>query len=233
VDPFAIGLLEPRAQAAPLAMHQRIRHTTRAGFTLIELMASMLIIGILMVFLVPQIPAYLERSKITASKANMAEIYRGMLEYQTKYGGLPNQYSGVRFFACLIFKKVWENTIATNRKLTCPGVDEGALAGIAGREPTEWFIDEAAIDGTFSSYAGRNTQEFALRKPSGKDAWVATDNDPEMNFSTTTLVLMGDGSVMAYELATLAEQGVLAPEEELLIVGPDSPVEELRKLSLD
>lgn len=214
-------------------MHHRFQRSPRAGFTLIELMASMLIIGILMVFLVPQIPAYLERSKITASRANLQEIYRGLTEYQAKYNSLPNEHSGVRFFACLIYKKVWENTVATNRKLTCPGVDEGALPGIAGRPPTEWFVDEASIDGTFSAYAGRNTQEFALRKPSGKDAWVATDNDPEMNFSTTTLVLMGDGSVNTYEIATLIEQGMLAPEEEYLAVGPDSPVEELRKLSLD
>jgi prepilin-type N-terminal cleavage/methylation domain-containing protein len=214
-------------------MHQRLRKTTRAGFTLIELMASMLIIGILMAFLLPQIPAYFERSKITASKANLTEIYRGMLEYESKYGGLPNGYSGVRFFASLIFKEVWENTVATNKKLTCPGVDTGALAGLVGREPTEWFDDEASIDGTYSSYAGRNTQEFPLRKRSGKDAWVATDNDPEMNFSTTTLVLMGDGNVISYEIVTLREQGVLAPEEAHLLVGPDSPIEELRKMSLD
>ena len=62
---------------------------------------------------------------------------------------------------------------------------------------------------------------------------VADDNDPEMNHSTTTNVLYGDGSVQTFELVLLQEEGILAEEEEVLIVGPDSPVEDLRKLSLD
>ncbi|MEZ5976642.1 MAG: prepilin-type N-terminal cleavage/methylation domain-containing protein [Planctomycetota bacterium] len=209
------------------------RKTARAGFTLIELMAVILIIGILMGFLVPQIPAYIEQSKITASKANLKEIYSGILAYENKFGNLPNKYSGVRFFACLVFDGVWENTKGSARKLTCPGVDTSALEGIRDLPPTEWYNDRDAIDGTYSSYAGRNCAEFPLRNHSGKDAWVATDNDPQMNFRTTTLVLYGDGNVESIELATLHEKGTLAPEEEWLEVGPGSPVEDLTKLSLD
>jgi hypothetical protein len=44
---------------------------------------------------------------------------------------------------------------------------------------------------------------------------------------------MADGSVNTWEIALLKESGVLGPDEMHLIVGPDSPVEELRKLSLD
>jgi hypothetical protein len=44
---------------------------------------------------------------------------------------------------------------------------------------------------------------------------------------------MADGSVEVMEIALLKESGVLGPEEEHLLVGPDSPVESLRKLSLD
>jgi hypothetical protein len=62
---------------------------------------------------------------------------------------------------------------------------------------------------------------------------VADDNDPEMNHRHTTVALMADGSVNTWEIALLKESGVLGPDEMHLIVGPDSPVEELRKLSLD
>ena len=54
-----------------------------------------------------------------------------------------------------------------------------------------------------------------------------------MNFETTTLGLYGDGSVQTFEIELLKEEGVLDPEEEYLPVGPESPVEDLRKISLD
>jgi hypothetical protein len=82
---------------------------------------------------------------------------------------------------------------------------------------------------------GRNTKEFPLRKfpGSGKDPLIADDNDPEMNHSTTTCVLMADGTVTTYELLDLHKKGLLAEEEKTLPVGPESPVEELRKLTLE
>ena len=66
-----------------------------------------------------------------------------------------------------------------------------------------------------------------------QDLLVADDNDPEMNHPTTTNCLWGDGAVRAFELVELQEDGTISPEEEILLVGPDSPVEDLRKLSLD
>ena len=203
----------------------------RAGFTLIELLAVMVILGILMSFLVPKIPEAIEEAKVTASRKNLLDIYQGLMTYQAKFERLPSE-SGVQFFGALISKGVWENTPQSNKKLTCPGVQISALS-IDGLPPTEWFYDLEAVDGTYSAYAGRNNKEFPLRKVSGKDAWIATDNDPEMNFSTTTLVLWGDGQVERIEIAELQDMGLLDREEDYFAVGPDSPMEELRKLSLD
>lgn len=209
------------------------RSGLRAGFTLIELLAAMLILGILMAFLIPKIPEAIEQAKITASKKNLQEIYGGLLQYEGKFEKLPGKEdSGVRFFACLIYDKVWENTKGSAKKLTCPGVSTSALA-TDGLPEEEWFVDRDIIDGGYSAYAGRNNEEFPLRKLSGKQPLVATDNDPEMNFESTTLVLYGDGRVDSIELATLMKQGILAEDEEYLAVGPDSPLEDLRKLSLD
>ena len=54
-----------------------------------------------------------------------------------------------------------------------------------------------------------------------------------MNHGTTTVVLRGNGSTGTIEITKLIKDGLLDPEAELLIVGPDSPVEALQKLSLD
>lgn len=205
----------------------------RAGFTLIELMAAMLIIGILMAFLLPNVISAFSQANVTASTANMKEIYKGIVGYKAKYDRLPNEHSGVRFFGCLIFDEVWENSPANAKKLTCPSVETSALPGLVGLDPKDWFSDPDAITGDSSSYAGRNTEEYPLRKISSEDAWVATDNDPVMNFETTTLVLYGDGDVRKFEIVDLRKSGVLGPEEDYLEVGPGSPVEDLTKLSLD
>ena len=208
----------------------------RGGFTLIELLAVILIISILMAFLLPRIPEAIDRSKVTACKKNLQEIYSGLMIHQDKHGRVPDK-SGAQFFATLISKGVWENTEATAQKLTCPGVDLGALT-IGSMEPDQWFADIDSVDGTYSSYAGRDMKNSPLKKfpGSGKEPLVADDNDgseEEGNHRTTTVVLYADGNVGTHELYELQEKGDIDKETLVLKVGPDSPLEELRKLSLD
>lgn len=208
---------------------------SRGGFTLIELLAVIAIILILMTFLLPRITAAIGQAKVTACKANLQELYKGLQIYHMKHGRLP-EGSGVKFFGALIADGVWENTKENAKRLSCPEVELSALSGISAiKNPEEWYADLQVVDGTYSAYAGRNTKDFPLRKfpGSGKDPLIADDNDPEMNHSTTTCVLMADGTVTTYELLDLHKDGVIAEEEKTLIVGPESPVEALTKLTLD
>jgi hypothetical protein len=62
---------------------------------------------------------------------------------------------------------------------------------------------------------------------------VADDNDGGMNHRTTTCVLYDSGVRRHARDQRAAREGVIQPDEEVLVVGPESPVEELRKLSLD
>ncbi|MCP3919473.1 MAG: prepilin-type N-terminal cleavage/methylation domain-containing protein [bacterium] len=206
----------------------------RAGFTLIELLAVMLIIGILMAFLVPQIPAAIDRTNVTACKANLGAISQGLLEYKAKYEKLPTG-SGVHFFGALIADRVWDASDANSKRMTCPGVEESYLTPSQDGIPREeWYVDDDQMDAGYSTYAGRNVKDNPIRTYPMKssEAVVADDNDPEGNHRTTTVVLWGDSTVRELEVVDLIKEGVLDEEAQFIPVGAESPVEALQKLSI-
>lgn len=213
-------------------MHPR-RSIARLGFTLIELLAVILILSILMAFLIPMTNDAIRTSRVSACAANLQNIYGGLQMYYIKYGDIPKN-GGVDFFAALISRQALENTKANAEKLTCPGVNKSGLA--LGSLPwEEWWTDLERVDGTYSAYAGRDLKNHPLRQwpPSGNEPLICDDNDGGMNHGTSTNVLYGDGSVRKYELVELQEEGKLTKDDTVLDVGPDSPVPDLTKFTLD
>ncbi|HTF89631.1 MAG TPA: prepilin-type N-terminal cleavage/methylation domain-containing protein [Planctomycetota bacterium] len=202
----------------------------RAGFTLIEMLAVILIITILMTFLIPKAVEAIDQAKVTGCRKNMQEIYAGFQLYQTKFENkMPNK-SGVRFFAELIALKVWEDTKESSKRLNCPNAQHPP--GTEGTPQEEWYTDLERLDGTWSSYAGRDCKQFPLKSMSGKEPLVADDNDGGGNHKTATVVLYGDGTAQTFELGPLVVDGTIQKDEQL-IVGPESQVEDLKKFSLD
>jgi len=208
--------------------------TLRAGFTLIELLAVMLIIGILATFLVPQIPAAMERANVTACKSNMKAIGEGFNAYHAQFKGLPKE-GGARFHTALVYNEIWEATEANARRLNCPSVPTDALQGIRDLPAEEWYVDKDAIDGSYTSYAGRDMREHPIRKypVSGKEVLVGDDNDGQENHKNVLVVLMGDYNVTEFNKKELQADGLMSKEEPWLTVGPTSPIEALQMLSLD
>jgi len=206
----------------------------RQGFTLIELLAVILIISILVATLTPMVNDAIENAKVSGCSANLREVYKGLVLYNTKYKGIPNQ-SGVKFFAALISKGAMENTKTNAERLTCPAVDKSALT-LGEMEWQEWFSDLERVDGSYSAYAGRDLKSFPLRQglsSSGTEPLVCDDNDPTLNHRTTTNVLYADGSVQTFEFKALQDEGKISPDEVTLRVGADSPIPDLTKFSLD
>ena len=213
---------------------------SRAGFTLVEILAVILIIGILSTFVIPQVISAIGLGQSSACQANLTAMSRGLLEYKTKYNKVPKD-SGVKFFASLITKKVWAPSVKNSKTLTCPAVELSYLTpGQDDLEIDEWFVsaNRDVIDGGYSSYAGRDQKRHPLRNMNGrgKTALVADDNDGlEGNHDTTTNALMDDLSNRSFELVDLQEDGLLSDEEDVIFipVGADSPLEELQVLTLD
>jgi|SRR5688572_1474731 len=223
----------PTMQRLPATVSPRTG-LARAGFTLIELLAVILIISILVATLTPMVNDAIEGAKVSACAANLRSIYTGFTLYNTKYKGIPSQ-GGAKFFAALISKGAMENTKTNAERLSCPAIDKSALA-LGEMEWQEWWNELDRVDGTYSAYAGRDLKNFPLRQglsSSGNEPLVCDDNDGGLNHRTTTNVLYADGSVQTFEFKALQEEGKLTKDETTLVVGPDSPVEDLTKFTLD
>jgi hypothetical protein len=167
----------------------------------------------------------------------MREMYKGFMAYKMSFDRAPHQ-SGVKFFAELVSSGVWDNSKSSAKRLICPGVDVGALPGIVDKPETEWFNQLDQVNGDCSSYAGRDCKTNPLRAfpATSKDALVADDNVGDGvrgNHRRATVVLYGDGSVETLEINDLKKAGLVTEDATVLEVGPGSPREDLRKLSLD
>src|SRR5262245_5826078 len=216
-------------------MARRTPMTPRRGFTLIELTLVIAILAILMAFLLPKGMDVLYRAKTTACEKNLNDIFGWYQLYKTDTGHLPKENGAKNFLS------VWdviEHTDANASRLTCPEPDPPDVLYDTEkkryREPKHWFEPWDQVDGTYTRYAGRDLKTYKMSSLSGNEPIMADDNDGEMNHrSGVTLCLMGNGEVKKFSLVQLKKEGVVPQDATNLEVGPDSPVEELRKLTRD
>lgn len=173
----------------------------------------------------------IDSAEVTGCRKNLVEIYKGLMAYRSKNGEMPRA-RGVRFLAAPVLEGVWMQSQASSNRLTCPAVPLEDLGTPAPRWD-RWWVSPEAVDGSYSSYAGRDMVSFPSEELGPKDVLVACDNAHGPNHLDLTNVLLGDGVVRSLSLQQLIDEGVLPKGTKSIPVGPDSPVESLRKLSLD
>ncbi len=73
-----------------MAQHPALPARRKAGFTLIEIMVVVAIIGLLMTLVAPRVYNYLRQSQVTVTQGKMANLKLPVLSYRNQHGKLPD-----------------------------------------------------------------------------------------------------------------------------------------------
>ncbi len=213
----------------------------RTGFTLLEMMIVIMIIGILSTYLVVSAPNWIDKANMTGSEANMKRIYMTLLDYQANHNGSWPRDQGQRFFL-----RPWKDGMVEKVEQQAkmyfspsePFADILADAGMDEGEVTivEWLDDWDAIGPGYTSYAGFTTGgdrsvRGRLRKNPGSTAIIS---DAHMIHRTALIYLTADGAPHRYQRADIEEEtGLSFDDGDDIQVGPGCEIEVLQTVSND
>ncbi len=200
---------------------------SESGFTLIEILVVVAIIGVLMVVLLPRVTNIRDRSNSTACQVNLQHQYQEIELYRQRFNHLPTA-SGVKFLGELWKSGMIEHDVKETKLFMCPG-DQDLLqkqnGDHVGRDAVfEALNDYETLTSEYMSYACRNMKECKLDFSKPASQLLVSDDDedaPNHKFNVNCLYL--DGSVDSVDIKEFPD--------EIIIIGPESPVEKFRVLS--
>ncbi len=165
-------------------------HRARAGFTLIEILAVILIIGLLMVFLLPQIRGAQESARVKAEAGYLQGLSAAIAEYENEkgdypgsswkeeWGPAPNSTNlGAEALVIQLFGSKWQSRLSEDR-LGNTDEDESKKALARFPKPTLFeIIDEWKNP---VAYAHRRdyaqVQVYVMTNPPGESTFKARVN---------------------------------------------------------
>jgi len=208
-----------------------------SGFSLVEILVVITIIGLLMTFGFSAMQGAREASKVTKCKKNLSEIGQALLIYkdQRNKGRWPREV-GIRFL--LTLHRHDQITGRSSELFLCPGTQDLNDLG-PGTDMGSAYDDWEAITSDTISYAGRDAVAFPIRGANdAEQVLAADDNEFGSNHLNGLNVLYGDGGVQMIDVK-IEYADVLADYPEFddpsvgIPVGTDSPIELLQVLRVD
>ncbi|PKH81725.1 pilin [Psychrobacter sp. 4Bb] len=150
-------------------------NTAQKGFTLIELMIVVAIIGILAAIAIPQYQNYVGRSNVAAAVATLSSNKTGLEDYVLSNGAFPDG-----------------KTVAVQGKPAGPGGTPAAVLPVAGQTPADLGIVNSTIGETkianvaATPGAGKVQLKFANGNPGIKDKIVQLERDANGTWTCLT-----------------------------------------------
>jgi type IV pilus assembly protein PilA len=149
-------------------------HMACKGFTLIELMVVITIIGILAAIAIPNFISYRKKAKIVIVVANLKNFEKGFKAYAINEGEFPNDshigLPDLPKMANYINPEVWGQTTPLGGTFNWEGPDNYPYAGIAIFEATASQKDLELLDSMLDD--GDLTQGKFRQTPNGRYTYI-------------------------------------------------------------
>ena len=72
------------------------RVTVRAGFTMVELMAVLVVLGLLMAVVAKNVVGRIDRARVTTTIASLKELHGAVIQFKFDTGRYPSQEAGLQ-----------------------------------------------------------------------------------------------------------------------------------------
>jgi prepilin-type N-terminal cleavage/methylation domain-containing protein len=220
-----------------------VSRTVRAGFTLLEMMVVIGIIGVLAAFLIPNIQDALSQASVTAEKANMREVYTWLTMYKNSNNQSWPTESGQKFIMKLWKSGLCERSEKNAKRFFSAGESHTEYLAILGLAPEEidvleYLSDWDAIEPGYINYAGFDPQgdpslRRKLKTASGQVTILANATFAHRN---DIVYMTADGEPHSLNIQELLDEGVLTQDDidsGMVPVGLSSPIEALQTVTND
>lgn len=216
--------------------------TLRAGFTLLEMMVVIVIIGILSTYLVVNAPQWFDKANATASERNMTRLYQYLTEYRQNNNMSWPSESGQRFILKPWKDGLIEKTEQQALAFFSPAYTYEDCAQDMGIDPKSMTIVEYlnnwdAIGPGYTSYAGFNGSadkdaRLQLKRNPGS---VAIVSDALMVHRFGVIYMTADSATHRLLREEIEEQTGLDLNDDTVIFrpGPGCGVKVLETVSND
>ena len=76
-------------------MQKRKRIKFRSGFTMVELMAMLIIIGLLATLVVTKVASQIDKARVTTTRANLKSLHSQVNQFKLDTGRFPTEEEGL------------------------------------------------------------------------------------------------------------------------------------------
>jgi prepilin-type N-terminal cleavage/methylation domain-containing protein len=218
-------------------------HALRAGFTLLEMMVVIGIIGLLAAFLVPNIMQAMGQATVTAEQANMRELYTWLTMYKTNHdNGWPTA-TGQKFILQLWKDGTVERSEKNAKRFFSAGENSTEYLASLGFDPEEtsvidYLTDWDSLAPGAINYAGFDPQgdRTLRRKLNNAPGSVTIIANATFAHRNAIVYMTADGEIHTLNIQELLDEGVLTQEDidmGIVPVGASSPLPELQTVTND